>query len=142
MASSKRAFAGWAFAGRAKAGASFRGVVAASPGTDYPDPGDVRNGTVYANGTMTGTCVLPDEVDVRLATSYGRDGTEFTGTLNPSGGSAPTVEEIVTGIAASAFIQALLSAVYYSAPISGGRAQLQNGATTKTDANGRDTIEP
>lgn len=50
---------------------------------DYPDEDDVRAGTVYADGDMTGNITFPDEDEVERNVGYGSDGSEFTGTLVP-----------------------------------------------------------
>lgn len=50
---------------------------------DYPSEDDVRDGTDYAFGAMTGNLVLPAEDDMLEGTGYGSNGTEFTGTLVP-----------------------------------------------------------
>jgi hypothetical protein len=64
-------------------------VIISSPQPDYPAVGNVRLGIVYANGTMTGTLVVPSPSDVRQGVHYGAGGTEFTGTLIVGGGGLP-----------------------------------------------------
>lgn len=57
------------------------------PVVDYPDPTDVRLGVIYADGTLTGTLVLPAESVVLIGQEYGADG-EFVGTFSPGGAGA------------------------------------------------------
>lgn len=53
-----------------------------SAGDLYPATGDVRAGVVYGPvGSLVGTLTLPDPAYVIVGTSYGADGTEFTGRL-------------------------------------------------------------
>ncbi len=54
---------------------------------DYPIAGNVRTGITYANGTLTGTVVLPAVGDVKAPVQYGAGGTEYTGTYAPASGS-------------------------------------------------------
>jgi hypothetical protein len=57
---------------------------------------DVRDGTTFgAAGALTGVLELPAEADVRSGTGYGADGTEFTGTLDASGGVPAGLEDII-----------------------------------------------
>lgn len=52
--------------------------------SDNPAAGDVREGVTFGTG-LTGTLEVPVEDNVRLATTYGEAGTEFTGNLVPGG---------------------------------------------------------
>lgn len=56
---------------------------------DYPDAGVVVLDTVYANGDMIGTFVIPVVGDVRFNTGYGSGGTQYFGTLIVSGSTVP-----------------------------------------------------
>jgi hypothetical protein len=49
---------------------------------DYPAVGKVVDGTLFDNGNLEGTFVVPDESKVENGVSYGADGTEFTGTFS------------------------------------------------------------
>lgn len=62
--------------------------------TDYPVVGDVRLGTVYDSGALTGNLVLPIPADVLLGVGYGTLGTQYVGTLViPS--ITPTTDELL-----------------------------------------------
>lgn len=49
---------------------------------DYPIENDVREGILYASGTMTGNIVLPIPPTVFIGTLYGASGSEFVGTFS------------------------------------------------------------
>jgi len=51
------------------------------PLPDLPAEADVRNGTTYDNGLLTGNMVMPPEANVITGTGYGTLGVEFGGTL-------------------------------------------------------------
>jgi len=54
-------------------------------GVDLPDTGNVTTDDTVAGDA--GTHVVPSVGNVRLNVKYGANGTEFTGILNPAGGS-------------------------------------------------------
>lgn len=66
-------------------GLEFAGRIFGTGGSgtcDYPSANDVRNGTIFGFGSLTGNLVLPPVDDVLLGIQYGALGTEFTGTLD------------------------------------------------------------
>lgn len=55
--------------------------VGSSISCDFPAIGDVRYGTVFGDGALTGNLILPGRGNVRKGVKYGTLGTQFTGTF-------------------------------------------------------------
>jgi len=88
---------------------------------DYPSAGDVQDGITFASGTYSGTFTSPSEDDVqsgvtygngseytgnftepgeanvKIGTSYGADGTEFTGTYSASC-DYPSINDVIDNV--------------------------------------------
>ena len=106
----------WIVTSDGEAAASFDMNGGVLGGADYPIITDVRLGTVYNNGNLTGAAAIPGASDVRVAVpvdatvgdyvpagvdvvledeQYGSLGTEFTGTLEPTQASYELPQEII-----------------------------------------------
>lgn len=72
-------------------GTEFTGLYTAV--CDYPVGTNVRYGTTYAYGTMSGYLVLPAEDNVRFTIGYGSYSTEFTGNM-----TLPSASDVKIGV--------------------------------------------
>lgn len=82
-------------------GKGFGHASGGGPSCDYPSTSNVRTGINYANGSMTGVLSLPTQGNVRIGVGYGANGTEFTGTYNPSSGGGGPIPDGTTRFAHS-----------------------------------------